>query len=51
MNIAAMNDHELTSVFTALIQDIHAMRAELNRLEIIAQDLKSLLSEEPHESV
>jgi len=38
--IKAMNEHERTAVYIALLQDIHAQRAELNRLENIVQELQ-----------
>jgi len=38
--IKAMNGHERTDVYIALLQDIHAQRAELNRMESIVQELQ-----------
>jgi hypothetical protein len=38
--IKHMDKHERTRVYIALLQDIHAQRSELNRLENIVQELQ-----------
>jgi len=38
--IKAMNHNERTTVYIALLQDIHAQRAELNRMERLVQELQ-----------
>jgi len=45
MNLSVMNKHERESVFIALIQDIHANRAELNRIENIVYELQRATEE------
>jgi len=40
--IKAMDKHERTSVYIALLQDIHTQRSELNRLERIVQEMQEI---------
>jgi len=42
MSVAVMNKNERNSVFIGLLQDIHTMRAELNRLEKAANEMKEV---------
>jgi hypothetical protein len=40
--VKAMDKHERTSVYIALLQDIHTQRSELNRLERIVQEMQEI---------